>query len=35
VHFGGRNAWYNNLDLWMPQVGSKEMSFKSQMFFFF
>ena len=35
VHFGGRNAWHNNLDLWMPQVGSNEMSFKSQMFFFF
>jgi hypothetical protein len=35
VHFGGRNAWYANLDLWMPQTGSNEMSFKSQMFFFF
>jgi hypothetical protein len=35
LHFGGRTAWHANLDLWMPQAGSDEMSFKSQMFFFF
>jgi hypothetical protein len=35
LHFGGRNMWQNNLDLWMPQAGSDEISFKSQMFFFF
>jgi hypothetical protein len=35
LHFGGRNTWQNNLDLWMPQTGSDEMSFKSQLFIFF
>jgi hypothetical protein len=35
VRFSGRTAWYANLDLWMPQVGPNETSFKSQLFFYF
>lgn len=35
LHFGGRTSLHANLDLWMPQMGSDEVSFKSQMFFHF
>ena len=35
LHFGGRTKLEANLDIWLPQVGPEELSFKSQMSFYF
>jgi hypothetical protein len=35
VHFGGRTSWHANLDWWLPQTGPDEVSFKTQLFFYF
>lgn len=35
LHFGGRTSLHANVDVWRPQEGDTEYSFKSQMFFYF
>lgn len=35
LHLGGRNRLHTNLDVWVPQVGDTEYSFRTQMNFYF